>query len=165
LVKEKDYYAFYIESDIKKFKELELLAEKFPKINAINAFVSANDSDPAALDNILKGKCPKVFDVLSIDIDSYDLDIWESFRNFDPNIVVIEINSSVLPGIEYRHSAQTPGNTFSSTLKVGKNKGYTLVCHTGNIIFVKTDLIEFLNMPQDLIDYPEKLFNSSFINP
>jgi len=116
------------------------------------------------LDNILaKSSIPKDFEVLSIDIDSYDCDVWQSLTNYEPKIVIIEINSSAPPGVLWRHGNKTQGNTFSSTLSVGVKKGYTLVCHTGNLIFVKSNLVDKLKIPKRYIDYPELLFINSWL--
>ena len=38
---------------------------------------------------------PINFDILSIDVDSYDYQIWKSVEKYKPKIVIIEINSSV----------------------------------------------------------------------
>ena len=52
------------------------------------------------MDNLLeKTNLPKDFEILSIDIDSYDLEVWESLVFYKPKIVIIEINSSYPPGI------------------------------------------------------------------
>jgi hypothetical protein len=104
------------------------------------------------------------FDLLSIDIDSYDADVWESLENYFPKIVIIEFNSSVPPGIYWRHGPRTPGNTFSETLRIGKEKGYTLVCHTGNLIFVKNELMHQLNSPPKFIKFPELLFVDGWVS-
>ena len=129
------------------------------KIVPVNAYVSHDESNVSSLDNLLK-KTPivKDYELLSIDVDSYDLDIWESAIKYSPKIVIIEINSLVPPGILWRHTASTPGNTFSATLNVAKNKGYTLVCHTGNLIFVRNDLLNQLHMDDRFVLYPELLF-------
>jgi hypothetical protein len=156
---EKGSQAIFIESDFKRYTELKNTATKFPGIIAINKQVARFADDENSLNNILQFTgIPKDFDVLSIDIDSYDLDIFESLTNFSPKIVIIEINSSVLPGIIWRHGKSTPGNTFSATLNVGIQKGYTLICHTGNLIFVRNDLLGLMNIEQRFIDFPELLF-------
>jgi len=101
---------------------------------------------------------PSDFDILSIDIDTFDLDIWESLINYQPKVVVIEINSGIMPGILSRHNNLYDGNSFSSTLLVAAKKGYTLVCHTGNCIFVRNDLTPKMKFPERYIDFPELLF-------
>jgi hypothetical protein len=164
LLIEKGFHAVLIESDTHRFIDLEKTAGQFPKIVAINKEVSRSSDDMNSLDKILKDtEIPIDFDLLSIDIDSYDLDVWESLVNFTPKIVIIEINSRILPGIKWRHTEFTPGNSFSSTISVAKNKGYTPICHTGNLIFIRNDLLAFVGIGKRFIDYPELLFNTQWI--
>ncbi len=121
--------------------------------------ISSSSGSTNSLDEVLsQTDIPTDFDVLSIDIDSNDLDIWESLTKYRPKIVVIEINSGIMPGILSRHNKMHDGNSFSSTLRVASEKEYVLVCHTGNCIFVRKELISKLNIPQRYIDYPELLF-------
>jgi hypothetical protein len=162
---EQGWKAVYIEGDSYRFQDLLKTAHKFSNIIPIEAFVSQHRDNPFSLENLLSGtKIPKDFVLLSIDIDSYDLDVWESLSGYFPQIVVIEINSSVNPGVYWRHGANNVGNTFSSTIKVGTDKGYTLICHTGNLIFVKNELIGKLDFPTKFIKYPELLFVDNWIN-
>ena len=162
---EKGASAILIEGHPIRFDDLSRLAKRFEKVTAIQAYVSHNREDNNSLDKILsKTEIPKDFDLLSIDIDSYDLDVWESLTNYNPKIVIIEINSGVLPGIYYRHSKNTPGNTFSATLKVALEKKYTLVHHCGNMIFISNDFKSKINFPSKFIDFPELLFDNSWVN-
>jgi hypothetical protein len=52
----------------------------------------------------------------------------------------------------------SPGSSFTSTLEVALNKGYRLVCHTGNMIFVKEQYLRHLDIDQRFIREPELLF-------
>ncbi len=157
---ERGWNAVYIEGDASRFRDLQDTAARFPRITALQAFVGFPKEDPSSLDNLLKRSAiPADFELLSIDVDSYDLDIWESLTDYSPKIVVIEINSSVPPGILWRHTPRTPYNTFSATLNVGRDKGYTLVCHTGNLIFVRNDLVPSLGFDERYVKYPELLFS------
>ena len=159
LLVEKGWNAVYIEGDKIKYQDLLNTARDYPKIIPVNNYVDRYSTDNFSLDSILsKTSLPKEFAVLSIDIDSYDLDVWESLAHYEPKIVIIEINSSAPPGLIWRHSDRTTGNTFSATHRVGVHKGYTLVCHTGNMIFVKNGLLSKLDIEQRYIDFPELLF-------
>jgi hypothetical protein len=156
---ENGYNAVYIEGDKSKFQLLLDTVHRFPNITPINKMVSVETFGDDSLNEILKTtNIPKDFDVLSIDIDSFDLSVWESLTDFKPKVVIIEINSSVLPGTIWRHSDLTPGNTFSATINVGKIKLYTAVCHTGNLFFVRNDLIQYISIDKRFIDLPEVLF-------
>lgn len=156
------WHAVYIEGDIDRYQDLLVTAKNHQNIQPINEFVDPNLESDKSLDSILKKTAiPSNFELLSIDIDSWDLDIWESLSSYTPIIVVIEVNSGIPPGILYRHSKYMYGNTFSSTLNVGLKKGYQLVCHTGNMIFVRNDYVPKLNIPEKFFLHPELLFDFS----
>jgi len=162
---EKGWSAVYIEENEVRYDDLIQTSKRYPKIIPICAKVDHKKFSTNSLDNILK-KTPlqKNFDILSIDIDSYDLEVWESMQNYEPKIVIIEINSAHRVGLKRRHSEHNDGNSFTSTLEVALEKNYNLVCHTGNLIFVREDLISKLNIPQVYLDYPYFLYNPKWRN-
>ena len=165
LVKKFNAIALMIEGDGQRFKDLIKTSEKNPSIIPINKYVKLGGQ--FCLDVILEeNNFPNNFDVLSIDIDSNDLEIWESLNNFKPKIVVIEINSGILPGIEQKHDPKNKrqGNSFTSTLIVANKKGYSLIIHTGNLIFLRNDLVNKIKFDQELLSNPDKLFDHSWIN-
>ena len=126
LVKNYNFKAVYIESDKKKFKDLEKTQKKYPNIFAINKVIEKNVNSSNSLERVLENtEIPLDFEILSIDIDSYDLDVWETLEKYRPKIVVIEVNSSIKPGIIQRHNESNQGNSFSATVNVGKKKNYT----------------------------------------
>jgi hypothetical protein len=161
----KGWNAVYIEGDNSRYQDLLTTAKNNRNIVPIEAFVARNQSEETSLDNLLAATdVPKDFELLSIDIDSYDCEVWETLHNYFPKLVVIEINSSVPPGIFWRHGPGTPGNTFSETLKLAKSKGYILLCHTGNLIFIKAELINQLDFPTRFILNPNLLFIDKWIS-
>ena len=165
LVKNFNFNAIYIENDEKKFKDLKKTVKEYPKILAINKTIERYTHSNNSLTKVLEQtKIPIDFEVLSIDIDSYDLDVWETLEKYRPKIVVIEVNSSIKPGIIQRHNENNQGNSFSATVNVGKKKGYILVCHTGNCIFLRDDLKNKINYDKDLLNNPNVLFDKSWLN-
>ena len=175
--------AVYIEGDSEKFRLLLETAIRHPSITPVESIVTGMPTKPekdelvtelftgvfdpsklATLDQILeKTSCPKDYDLLSIDIDSFDLEVWQAHIKFRPKIVVIEINSSITPGILQWHGGNYQGNSFSSTLSVAKVKGYTLALHTGNMIFVRDDLASLLGIEEIDMNFPERLFDHIFL--
>jgi hypothetical protein len=135
--------AIYIEGDIEKFNDLLDTKSRFTNIIAINKWVDYSSNSKNSFDNLLsKEDFPIDFDVLSIDIDSYDFEVWDSIKLYKPKIVIIEINSSYPPGVRFTHLDSGHGCSFTAALELGNSKGYSLICHTGNLIFMRTDLIE-----------------------
>lgn len=150
----------YIEGDAEKYKDLVTTCSKLPgeKVLPVLAFVSP-DVPGQRVDDILgTTSMPKDFDILSIDIDSCDYQIWASIKEYMPKIVIIEVNSSLPPPVRYVHGGDTSGSSFMAVADLAKEKGYTVVCHTGNVICVRSDLVEDLGLPQELISDPSLAF-------
>ncbi len=165
LVKNFNFNAVYIEGDKKRFKDLIITKSKFSKIFPFNKYVSYKKNSLNSLDNILKKtKIKKNFEILSIDIDSYDLAVWKSLKKYRPEIVIIEINSGIPPGIKHVHSKNQQGNSFTSTVNYAKKNGYHLVCHTGNCIFIKKKYFKNIKIKKKYINNPEILFDKSWLN-
>ena len=164
LVKNYNFNAVYIESNKNRFKDLLKTQKKYSKIIAINSYVDREKTSTNSLDNILKKtNIKKDFEILSIDIDSYDLDVWKSLTNYRPKVVIIEVNSGIKPGILQTHSIKNNGNSFTSTTNYAKENGYVLVCHTGNCIFVEKKYLKKVKLKKKYIDKPELLFERSWL--
>lgn len=75
-------------------------------------------------------------DVLSIDTDGHD---YEIFRRLQarPKIVIVEIDSSIEPPSEQVNADGGVGYWTMTTLAL--NRGYFLLVHTGNLIFVRDE--------------------------
>jgi len=148
LIKNKSFNAVLIEGDKNKYIDLLKTVEDFTNIIPIEAYVDHNNTSNS-LDNLLKNtNIPYDFDILSIDVDSYDYQIWKSLKDYKPKIVIIEINSSVK--VDNKDWIHTPGKYngtgFKPTYELGLEKGYKFVLHTGNIFFIRNDLFEKLNI-------------------
>lgn len=72
-------------------------------------------------------------DLLSLDTDGSDYLIFDGLKA-KPKIVIAEIDSSLNPDFSSFNS-DGAANYFAMTL-LGITKGYFLLCHTGNLIFV-----------------------------
>lgn len=134
--------AIYIEANSRRFRKLEQTASEFPRIHAVQALVTP--SGPNSLDAILlRQNTPSNFEVLSIDVDGADYEIWEGLSNFQPSVVIIEHNQSMPPGFEYvdRGGHGFIGSSATSIYRLARRKGYDLVdCTATNSIFLREDL-------------------------
>lgn len=153
-----------IESNPEDFPKLQKTATEFaPRIIPIQALVMPEGE--SSLDNILsKTGIPKDFELLSIDVDSSDYQIWRVLKNHNPKVVVIEINSSIPPLVSAMHGENgIVGSSFMSMLKLGIEKGYTCVCHNGNMFFVRNDLMPKVHLQKKYLVHPEKLFYDKWL--
>jgi hypothetical protein len=100
--------------------------------------------------------------ILSIDIDGNDFNVWEAY-NGQPDIVVIEINSSCPPG-DVIKSSPTHGTTYTPMVHLGLSKGYFLLCHTGNLVFVDKKYRKlFPEIIGDGLSNSDKYFNTAWL--
>lgn len=157
------FQAVYIEGDADKFNDLRCTAKSLSgRLIPIHAFVQAKGE--LSLDNILfQTPLPSDFELLSIDVDGMDYQIWEALQRYSPKIVVIEINSSIPPDEEQIHDDSRQGSSFKSTLRLGQTKGYTCVCHTGNLIFVRNEVMLRIGLNKKYLEHPELLFDPAWL--
>ena len=100
---------------------------------------------------------PQKLQLLSIDIDGNDYEVWKAYTG-KADCVVIEINSGLNPLVEQFH--ETTGASFITMLRLGKAKGYFLLWHTGNMIFLLKKYKKYF--PEAQVKDIEK-FDSSFM--
>jgi hypothetical protein len=159
LVETKKFQAVYIEADEIKYRGLYNLTKKYPNITPMYRRVSPVKDHPDSLDVILAAtKCEHEFALLSVDIDSCDYQVWSNLSNYRPKIVIIEINSSISPYDEtfFHGNNGVEGTGYLPMVKLGLAKGYRLVCHTGNLIWVREDFAHLVDLcPIDPVTSPE----------
>jgi hypothetical protein len=162
LVKKFNAKAVYIEGDKQKYPNLLRTANEYPNIFPINSFVS-HKNNKNSLDNLLSLTfIKKDFDVLSIDIDGNDLEVFKIFKKYKPKIIIIEINSGYAPNIVGKYKKGIQVGTFCSTVSIAKKKGYTPFFHSGNIFFIKKNLLPKIKLENKFINNPELLFNKNY---
>ena len=83
---------------------------------------------PENVNDIIPAEC----DLLSIDIDGNDFEVWRAYKG-SAKVVIIEINSDYLPD----ERIFDKGTSYLPMLLLGIAKGYFLLCHTGNLIFIE----------------------------
>jgi hypothetical protein len=141
--------AVFIEGDNSRYIDLIKTCSRYPTIHPIHAFVDHVPGSAVSLDSLLRTTgIPTDFDVLSIDIDTFDYQVWDSVTAYNPKVVIIEINSDIQPDVQ--NHIHTPGvfggTSFLPMFRLGEKKGYTFVLHTGNMIFVRNDLYSQLGL-------------------
>lgn len=100
-------------------------------------------------------------DLLSLDTDGSD---YEIFKGLDarPKIVIVEIDSSYPPQI--RAFNKDGAGTYRNTVELGIEKGYFLLCHTGNLVFVANEYRElFPEIEGDGLSNCELYFNNAWV--
>ena len=150
----KGWSGVWIEGDKSDFKSLEKAKREnkyeFKNIELINEYVSSKNINTILEESNFS--LSSEIGVLSLDIDSIDLDIIEALNPLNCAVIVIEYNAIYPPDIEFRvtqHDPRIDGKTsyFGASLaafrEVLRGRGYELVgCGlTGaNAYFVRSDL-------------------------
>ena len=102
-----------------------------------------------------KYNVPKHFDLLSLDIDSFDYWVWKGLTEYNPNVVIIETNNGLPNNIPLILSLNgSPsiqqwkfGANLLAMYDLAKEKGYEFVTTVRwNAVFVKKNLFHKLNI-------------------
>lgn len=158
LLNKKGWSGVLIEADITNYKKLQALYEGKKNIACVNEFVSFEGEH--SLDKIFSHtQMPKEFDVLSLDIDGNEYHLWESLVDYSPRVAIIEFNPSIPNDIDFvqpRDMNVFQGSSLCALVRMGKQKGYELVCVVGvNAIFVKKELFPLFGITDNS---PESLY-------
>jgi hypothetical protein len=94
----KGYNGIAVEFDSEKFSKL---AKTYKVFNS--AYLVKTKVTPHNINHILKSCfCPKDFDFLNLDIDSYEYFVLdEMFKEFRPKLICLEINEKIPPPIKF----------------------------------------------------------------
>ena len=114
----------FVESDYDLYLKCKENWEHNPKVKAQCARVDENN-----VNAFVDGRC----DLLSLDTDGSDYRIFAGLKA-KPKIVILEIDSSLLPNDPSFNRDGAAG--YFRGVELGLEKGYFLLCHTGNLIFV-----------------------------
>lgn len=135
--------ALMIEADPEKTKALLQTYRDNPAVTCVNRLV---DDGQNSLGTIVKDTgFPATLDFLSVDIDGLD---YEIFRGMDlrPRVICIEVNAAHSPESEeeFRRAVAIKGvgQPMNVFLRIAKEKGYELVCYSGNAFLVRQDILQ-----------------------
>lgn len=114
----------FVEADFNLWQESCKNWEGKKNVRSVNSFAD---------DKNINAFVDEKVDVLSIDTDGVDYRIFQALKA-KPKIVIIEIDSSIPPDQDGYNSEGGAG--YKPMTELGISKGYFLLCHTGNLIFV-----------------------------
>lgn len=104
---------------------------------------------------------PQELNLLSIDVDNDDFHLWNAYKGH-PDVVVIEVNSSIAPPEAVIPGAR--GASFSAMVMLGICKGYFLLAHKGNCIFIiNKHRALFPDVVGDGFSNPDDYFDKSWL--
>jgi len=162
---EKGWRALLIEGGEARFELLKKTVSDKPNATPVSAMIAPAGEN--SIDEIARRtNFPRRLGVLSLDIDSNDLEIFETLRDVVPDIVIIEFNHEIPPEVSYR---DLPGDIFfrhsaKAVETVAKAKNYRLVACTGpNAILVREAAIKDGTAAQLPHRPVETIFDNDFV--
>ncbi len=162
---EKGWRALLIEGGEARFELLKATVSDKPNVTPVKAMIAP--AGEHSIDEIARRTdFPRRLGVLSLDIDSNDLEIFETLRDVVPDIVIIEFNHEIPAEISYR---DLPGDIFfrhsaKAVETVAKAKNYLVVACTGpNAILVREAAMKSETAAQLPRSPIETLFDNDFV--
>lgn len=140
-----------IESDETRYRKLVQNYADRSEVHCIQAHMDAWEKTLRSvlkdygLESLLEG-----MDLLSIDIDGLDYEIFEQL-NSRPRVLVIEINA--LFPLDFKRTlprslAAKVGQPYHVFERIAKTKNYGLVSYTGNAIYVQKEIMQKVGLPE-----------------
>lgn len=138
-----------------------------PLINFYEEFITAENIN----DLFRKYHVPREFDLLSIDLDSNDLWVWNALdSDYKPRVIVVEYSSWLGPHdnkvVVYNPTriwdkTYYAGASIAALHKLGRKKGYSLVYAENrgvNLFFIRDDVLQDLDSIFKDTNDVEKIF-------
>jgi hypothetical protein len=122
---------WFLEADPDKYQQLAAKYAWHERVRTAQALVTAE-----TVNDLFGGLgVPAAVDVLSIDIDGQDWQVWRALAITRPRLVVVEYNSAVDPALAMVprdanagwDGSQNYGSSLGAMVAVGAEKGYDLV--------------------------------------
>lgn len=124
---ENGWSGLFVEADYSQYQKCRSNWASHPRVRCQCARVTAWN-----INAFVGHEC----DVLSLDTDGSDYQLFQGL-NAKPKIVIVEIDSSYPPDV-WAFNSDGAG-TYRNTVELGIEKGYFLLCHTGNLVFVANE--------------------------
>jgi len=143
---EKGWKGFLIEKDPIQIAELNGAFKGNRNVKIINANVTRDNLEGLVGSPFL----PVNFDFLSIDVDSYEYEIWKNLTLYKPNLVCIEVNQfetdfKVIgydPSFSVNKRDGYGGATIGLVNKLAKEKGYDYLCwDVSNAFYIRKGFV------------------------
>lgn len=146
------WHGLFVEANYDLYLKCKLNWANFPNVRCQCSHVDGRN-----VNAFVKGGC----DLLSLDTDGCDYEIFSGLVA-RPKIVIMEIDSSIPPNREGFNS--DGGASYWTGVELGLQKGYFLLCHTGNLVMLHNEyrklFPEITGHP--LLDY-ERYFNRAWL--
>lgn len=149
---EQGWSALFVEADYNLYLKCKQNWAHNPKVRSQCSHVDSQNINAFVSDDC---------DILSLDLDGPDYRVFEGLKT-RPKIVIIEIDSSYPPQVEAFN--KDGAGTYRNTVQLGISKGFFLLVHCGNLIFVANEYRHlFPEIEGDGLSNAELYFNNAWV--
>jgi hypothetical protein len=150
---EKGWSGIFIEADKKKYDNLRQNYKDDDQIRCLHEFVGKGGE--RSFDNILsKNGLNEKIDLLSIDVDGVDLDIFESIENNLPTVAFVEggVAAQIYDPRFSVNCTSNIGQSLSVIDVVARAKGYRVLGLLQDVILIKKEHFSKFKIDEDLFE-------------
>jgi len=136
---EQGWTALLVEGDTDCYAALKETLLWHPNCISVNTYLTP--TGPESIDNILAQYVFAEVDLISIDVDGLDYDIWAAM-DIRPRVICIEYNQSIPPqfSVRQKNPRESFGASALALVDLAHDKGYELVgMNKANLFFVVQD--------------------------
>jgi hypothetical protein len=130
-----------IEADAERFARLAELYRDRDDVLTINALVNPEEGGLRAL--LEQHGAPLELDLLSIDIDGHDYEVFEGLA-LSPRVICVEVNAGHDPesraAVPAEIAANNVGQPLMRFVELAERLGYRLIAYNGNAFFLLADI-------------------------
>ena len=138
-----NFNALLIESDKCKHDIIYEYYKNNSKVSVKNQMITSDNINDTL--NFYKYVIKKDIDIVSIDIDGEDYNVWEAIGDKSIKVFIIEFNPTIHPdlSINQNNTNYRFGASYTSLVELGNKKGYTLIaCTKCNCIFIENSYLD-----------------------
>ena len=152
---EQGWSGIFIEADEQRYLDLLLNYAGSDRVRCVPRVVRPTGPDclDAILDEFL---ADQELDLCCIDVDGLDYNIFAGLERHRPVVVCVEVNAAHHPLVRERIpddiAAHNIGQSLSTMTEMARQKGYEILCYTGNAIFVRREHAGLFHGSRDLVE-------------
>jgi hypothetical protein len=155
LINEHGWSGLLVEKDVEAFEALKGRYQQNANVEVVHQ--QATTKGETSLGRILhRGRVPRTFDFLCIDVEGNDYNLWASLEVFEPRVVMVDFNPTISNDVIFAQEdgpAVNIGASLRAFIELAHVKGYELAAvTTWNAIFVRRELIAPLGLRDNAIE-------------
>jgi len=172
ILADKGWSGLYIEASSRPYNKLVENYKNYPDIVCVKSMIGEKTGMGGktkvmeySFDNIMDKNFPNQLDLLIIDTDGGDYEIFRGIEKYLPKVLMIECNPFRHP-LDEKYYGYVIGDVQESLFvmnKLAEEKGYKILSWNGNTIFVKEEYYHLFDVSTDLMELWEQGFRRCYV--